>query len=141
MFIRSIYRQTWLAAFLILWLFPNAFAETDFPAFWNKFKAAVISGDKAAVAEMTKFPLEMPYGAKGVKKKEDFLRRYGEIFKGEADAVQCFAKAKPQSEGKRYEVYCPSKETPNDWENATIRFIFESTKGGWKFAGLDNINE
>ena len=38
-------------------------------------------------------------------------------------------------------IYCPFKETPDDRENAPIRFEFELTKSGWKFAGLDNINE
>lgn len=135
--------QTWLALILILFAFPNAFAESDFSGFWNKFKAAVTSGDKAAVAEMTKFPLSMPYGVKAVKNKEGFLRRYGEIFKGEANAAQCFAKVEPQKEdgGKGYAIYCPFKDTPNDMENAPIRFMFESTKAGWRFAGLDNVNE
>jgi hypothetical protein len=123
-------------------LFSNAFAESDFSVFWNKFKSAVASGDKAAIANMTKFPLSMPYGVKVVKSKESFLRRYDEIFKGEANAAQCFAKAKPQKESaQRYEIYCPFKDTPNDWENAPIRFVFESTKTGWRFVGLDNINE
>ena len=40
-----------------------------------------------------------------------------------------------------YEIYCPFKDTPNDWENAPICFLFESTKAGWRFVGLDNINE
>lgn len=138
---RAIRRQSWLAGILILLLFPTAFAESDFSAFWKKFKSAVIAGDKAAVAEMTKFPLSMPYGIKAVKNKEDFLRRYGEIFKGEANAAQCFGSAKPDKEDRGYQVYCPFKETPNDWENAPIRFIFGQTKSGWKFVGLDNINE
>jgi len=91
---------------------------------------------------MTKFPLSMPYGVKAVKNKEDFLRRYNEIFKSEANAAQCFTSGKPRKEStQRYEVYCPFKDTPDDWENAPIRFIFELTKSGWKFAGLDNINE
>src|ERR1051326_7987574 len=106
--------QLWLAGALILLVFPNAFAESDFSAFWKKFKSAVIAGDKAAVAEMTKFPLSMPYGIKAVKNKEDFLRRYGEIFKGEANAAQCFGSAKPDKEDRGYQVYCPFKETPND---------------------------
>jgi len=135
-------RRTWLAGVLILLSFPSAFAQGDFSAFWKKFKSAVIAGDKAAVAEMTKFPLSMPYGIKVVKNKENFSRRYNEIFKGEANAVQCFASGKPQKEsGRRYEIYCPFTDTPNDWENAPIRFIFELTESGWKFAGLDNINE
>jgi len=117
-------------------------ANTDFPTFWKKFKSAVIAGDKAEVTEMTKFPVSMPYGVKAVKNKESFLRRYDEIFKGEANAAQCFAKAEPQKESaQRYQVYCPFKDTPNDWENAPIRFMFELSKGGWKFTGLDNINE
>jgi hypothetical protein len=117
-------------------------AHTGFPTFWQKFKSAVIAGDKAMVAEMTKFPLSMPYLQKAVKNKEDFLRRYNEIFKGEANAAQCFGKAEPHKESDReYDIYCPFKGTPNDWENAPIRFIFELTKGGWKFVGLDNVNE
>lgn len=123
-------------------LFPNAFAQSDFSTFWKKFRSAVIAGDKAAVSEMTKFPLSMPYGVKAVKNKEDFLRRYYEIFKGEANAAQCFRSTEPQKESaKGYEIYCPFKDTPDDKENAPIRFVFELTKGGWKFASLDNINE
>lgn len=114
---------------------------TDFPAFWNKFKVAVIAGNKSSVAEMTKLPLSMPYGIKAVKTKQDFVRRYGEIFNGEANAAQCFGSAKPEKESGRFEVYCPFKKTPNDKENAPIRFSFELTKSGWRFAGLDNINE
>jgi hypothetical protein len=134
--------RPWLGGFLILLLLNSAFAESDFSAFWKDFKAAVIAGDKAKVAEMTKFPLSMPYGVKAVKNKQDFQRRYDEIFKGEANAAQCFAKAEPQKESaKQYEIYCPFKETPNDMENAPIRFVFELTKSGWKFGGLDNINE
>ena len=139
---RAIRGQTWLATILILSLCPSSFAQTDFSTFWQKFKSAVIGGDKAKVAEMTKFPVSMSYLEKPVKNKEDFLRRYSEIFKGEANAPQCFGNAKPQKESaKRYNVYCPFKDTPNDWENVPIRFLFESTKGGWRFVGLDNINE
>jgi hypothetical protein len=112
--------------------------QTDFSTFWKKFKSAVIVGDKAAVAE-TKFPLSMPTFQKAVKSRADFLRRYNEIFKGEANAAQCFASGKPRKESaRRCEIYCPFKETPNDWENAPIWFVFELTKSGWKFAGLDN---
>jgi hypothetical protein len=140
-------RQRWLTLFslagiLILLLFSNAFAQTDFPAFWTKFKSAVAAGDKSAVAGMTKFPLSMPYVEKSVKDRADFLRRYNQIFNGEANAAQCFASAKPTKESaRRYEFYCPFKGTPNDWENAPVLFYFELTETGWKFAGLDNINE
>ena len=140
--IRTVRAQTWLAGVLILLSFPTAFAESDFSSFWKTFKAAVIAGNKATVAEMTKFPLSMPYEVKAVKNKEEFSRRYGEIFKGEANAAQCFGKAEPhKATDREYGIYCPFKDTPNDWENAPIRFIFELTKGGWKFTGLDNVNE
>ena len=116
--------------------------QKEFSAFWSKFKSAVTAGDKAAVAEMTKFPVSMSYLEKAVRDKEDFLRRYGEIFDGEANAAQCFARAKPQKDSDGgYEVYCPFQKTPDDWENTPIRFIFELTKSGWKFTGLDNVNE
>jgi hypothetical protein len=134
--------RTLVAGILILFSLPQAFGQSDFPVFWKKFSSAVIAGDKASVAEMTKFPLSMPYLVKAVKNNEDFLRRYNEIFKGEANAAKCFASAKPQKESARsYSIYCPFKDTPNDWENAPICFIFELTKTGWKFVGLDNINE
>jgi hypothetical protein len=130
------------AGILILLLASNAFAESEFPAFWKKFKSAVAGGDKPAVAEMTKFPLSMPYLQKKVKDRADLLRRYDEVFNGEANAAQCFAKAKPKKESAReYKVYCPFKATPNDWENTPICFYFELTSTGWKFAGLDNVNE
>ena len=139
---RVIRRCAWLAGILVLLFLPNAFAQTDFSAFWKKFRSAVIAGDKAALVEMTKFPLSMPYLVKAVKNKEDFLRRYNEIFRGEANAAQCFATAEPRKESdRRCEIYCPFKETPGDRENAPIRFEFELTKSGWKFTGLDNINE
>jgi len=139
---RVIGGQTFLAGVLILLSSSNAFAQSEFSSFWKSFRSAVIAGDKTTVAEMTKFPLSMPYSVKAVKSREDFLRRYNEIFKGEANAVQCFASAKPQKQSAHnYNTYCPFKDTPNDWENAPIRFEFELTKGGWKFVGLDNINE
>jgi hypothetical protein len=139
---RVISAQTWLVTILILSSFPSAFAESDFSAFWQKFKSAVIAGDKATIAEMTKFPLSMSYMVKAVKNKQEFLRRYDEIFKSEANAAQCFKSADPHKQSDRqYDIYCPFKDTPKDWENAPIRFIFELTKGGWKFVGLDNINE
>ena len=140
--IRVIRGRTWLVGILVLLFFPNAFAQSEFSTFWKKFRSAVVAGDKATVAEMTKFPLSMPAFQKAVKNRADFLRRYNEIFRGEANAAQCFGSAEPQKESdRRCEIYCPFKETPDDRENAPIRFEFELTKSGWKFAGLDNINE
>ncbi len=84
----------------------------------------------------------MQYRVKSVKTKAEFLKRYKEIFDGEADAAKCFVKAKLEKENsKRYGVFCGFKATPNDKENMPIEYIFELTKSGWKFVGLDNINE
>ena len=127
---------------LIFTLGPSLFAQTDFNAFWSKFKAAVAANNKAAVAEMTKFPVSMPSGIKPIKDKQGFSQRFNEIFQGEANAAQCFATAKPERESaQRCSVYCPFKQTPEQKDNAPIRFIFELTRNGWKFVGLDNINE
>jgi hypothetical protein len=115
-------------------------AQTDFPTFWKKFKSAVAAGDKAAIAEMTKFPMSIC--ASEIRNRAEFMRHYGRIFDGEANAATCFTRAEPQKESARtYSVYCSFKEMPNDRENAPIRFIFELNKTGWKFTGLDNINE
>lgn len=131
-----------LAGIFVVLLFPSAFGQTDFQTFWKTFEAAIAGGDKAAVAGMTKFPLSMPAFQKSIKNRADFLARYNQIFNGEANAAQCFASAKPAKESaRRYEIYCPFKATPNDRENAPIRFCFELAETGWKFAGLDNINE
>lgn len=140
--LRVIRGQIWLAGILILFFFPNAFAQTDFSTFWKKFRAAIIAGDKASVAEMTKFPLSMPTFQKLVKNRADLFRRYDEVFKGEANAARCFTDAAPRKESaRRFAIYCPFKDTPKDLENAPIRFEFELTRSGWKFAGLDNVNE
>src|ERR1700747_1212519 len=103
--LRVIRNRNCLAGIFFFLLFSNAFAQTDFSTFWKKFRSAVIAGDKATIAEMTKFPLSMPYGVTAVKNKENLLRRYDEIFKGEANAAQCFTSGKPQKESdRRYEI-------------------------------------
>jgi hypothetical protein len=133
--IRLIRGQTWLTGILILLFLPTAFAETDFSTSWKTLRSAVIAGDKTAVSEM-------PYLVRAVKNKPEFLRRYDELFKGEANAAQCFSRTEPQKDSSgQYEIYCPFKGTRDDKESAPIRFLFELTKHGWKFAGLDNINE
>ena len=116
--------------------------QSDVQGFWKNFKAAIEKEDKNAIAALTKFPLSMPYGVKSVKTKADFLKRYKEIFNGEADAAKCFPKAELiKDNAKNYSIYCGFKQTPDDTENTPIKYYFELTKTGWKFAGLNNINE
>ena len=137
--------KLWITVYLSLILLAasvNVAAQPGFDDFWKSFKAAIVKEDKTAVAALTKFPLLMPYGMKTVKTKADFLKRYREIFNGEADAANCFPKAELiKDDAKNYSVYCGFKATPGDAENAPIRYLFELTETGWKFAGLDNINE
>lgn len=117
-------------------------AQTDFNDFWAKFKNAVKAKDKTAVAALTKFPLSMPYGMGSVKTKAQFTNRYGKIFDGEADAVKCFSKEKPTRENaSRYTVACGFKDDKTGDGGNPIVYTFEKTKAGWKFVGLDNINE
>src|ERR1051325_4451461 len=66
-------------------------------SFWEKFKAAVTAGDKQAVSRLTSFPLGMSYGVPSVKNRTALVRRYGEVFSQQADAVKCFATAKPET--------------------------------------------
>jgi len=117
--------------------------NSDVNTFWAQFKTAVIKKDKNAVASMTKFPLSMPFGQKSVRSKAELLRRYKQIFNGETDAAKCFVKAKLEkgNTGNIYGVYCGFKGALNDEDNKPIYYYFEKTKTGWKFAGLDNINE
>src|SRR4051794_15735183 len=101
-------RTIWLTAVLILVVSSSAFAQADFSIFWKKFSSAVKAGNKTAVAEMTKFPLSMPAFQKAIKNREDFVRRYNEVFKGEANAAQCFENTKPRKDAAGgYEIYCP----------------------------------
>jgi hypothetical protein len=119
----------------------SVFAQTDFNTFWTKFKTAVANNDKAAVASMTKFPLSMPYGVKTVRTKAEFLKHYAQILNMEANANRCFQATKPTRDGKAYIVWCTFKENPESSDNRPIGYRFANTKAGWKFAGLDNVNE
>lgn len=120
---------------------PVFSAQAKFDDFWTKFKAAVKAKDKTAVAALTKFPLTMPYGQASVKTKAQLQARYNSIFNGETDAAKCFAAEKPERENaKRYAVACGFKNGGDDADKPIV-YSFELTKTGWKFVGLDNVNE
>ena len=107
--------------------------------FWQKFKTAVIGGDKGTVASMSKFPLGMSYGIASVKSKAQLLRRWREVFNEQSNAAQCFAKKEPEMETgnpKRFSVACP-----NEAGDDVVIYEFERTATGWKFVSLDNVNE
>ena len=119
----------------------TASAQTDFDAFWTKFKAAVVNTDKAVVANLTQFPLQMPYGKKAVRTRAAFLKDYARILNLEANASRCFQATKPVKDEKGYAVWCTFKAEPESSENRPIGYYFAKTRTGWKFVGIDNINE
>ena len=114
--------------------------DQSIQTFWTKFKAAVIKGDKTAVAQMSQFPIEMPYGVSSVKTSAQLIKRYREVFNGETNAAKCFAESKPEVDpqnSKRFSVGCKINNTGDE----VIIYGFVRTKTGWKFNSLDNINE
>jgi hypothetical protein len=134
----------WLMILLIIALMPitsKSFqGDPSIEAFWSQFKAAVIKSDKIAVARLSQFPIEMPYGMGSVRNAAQLSRRYREVFNGEANAAKCFAESKPEVDpqnAKRFTVGCKIQNTGD----VVIIYGFGRTKAGWKFDSLDNINE
>ena len=119
----------------------GTFAQGDLSAltFWQKFKAAVIKGDKESVASLSQYPISMSYGIATIKNRAQFLRRYREVFNQQTDAAACFTKARldPDSGSpKLFTVACPDAAG-----NEVVIYHFVQTKRGWRFAALDNLNE
>jgi hypothetical protein len=107
--------------------------------FWQTFKAAVTKRDVETIARLSKFPIAMSYGIPSVKTKVQLSRRYRQIFNEQTDAAACFSKAKIEMDpenSKRFSVACPDAAG-----NEVVIYHFEETKTGWKFTGLDNLNE
>lgn len=115
--------------------------QTDdtFNSFWDKFKAAVVNGDKATVVSLSKFPLGMSFGIRSIKNKAEMLRRYREVFNKQTDAAKCFAAKEPekdQSNPRKFSIACPDEAG-----NEVVIYEFERSSMGWRFVRLDNINE
>ena len=108
-------------------------------AFWGKFRAAVIKGDKQAVAALSQFPIGMSYGVPKIRTKAQFLKRYREVFSAQTNAAQCFDKANPEidvARPKEFNVAC--KDAAG---NEVVVYAFRLTPNGWRFTSLDNLNE
>src|SRR5882724_12674941 len=140
---RLMNRQTILCVCLLLTLAgtPTSGSQTNdtFKTFWQQFKAAVIKGDKQSVASLSRFPIAMSYGKSSIKTKAQLMRRYREVFDEQTNAAQCFAKKEPEKDAanpKDFSLACPDEAG-----NEVVVFSFSRTKTGWKFVGLDNLNE
>lgn len=116
-------------------------AQTDpsLDTFWMKFRAAVIKGDKEAVATMVQFPIAMPYGVPPIRTRAQLLKRYRDLFNRQADAVKCFGSAKLEADPaikNQFTVVC--KDAAG---NDVVIYEFVKIRGVWKLKSLDNLNE
>lgn len=110
-----------------------------FDTFWQDFRSAVGKHDVETVARLSKFPIEMSYGIASIKTKAQLAKRYRQLFNEQTDAAKCFEKAKPEADAdnpKRFTVACPDAAG-----NEVVIYHFEQTRAGWRFTGLDNLNE
>ena len=120
---------------LLLLLTSAGSAET----FFQSFKTAVSKHDVETIARLSKFPLAMSYGIPAIKTKAQLSRRYRQIFNEQTDAAACFSKAVPEKDPenpKHFSVACPDAAG-----NPVVVYHFRQTPTGWKFTGLDNLNE
>jgi hypothetical protein len=126
---------------LVLWLLVcgaalvtpghNSAQHTDnFPAFWGKFKSAVISRDKKTVAALSRFPIGMSNGASNIANNRELARRFSEVFDQDTNAAQCFLNTAPTVDTERperYTVVCPNKG------DSFVAYEFERVHDDWKF--------
>lgn len=108
-------------------------------SFWEQFKTAVSKHDSETIARLSRFPLDMSYGSPSIKTKTQLARRYRQLFNEQTDAAACFSKKKPELDmenPKHFTVACP-----NEAGDEVVIYHFTQTKTGWKFTGLDNLNE
>ncbi|EMY78688.1 hypothetical protein LEP1GSC060_0533 [Leptospira weilii serovar Ranarum str. ICFT] len=133
-----------LAIFLAASSISSSQTDVSISVFWEKFRNAILKNDPVNIANLSRFPIYMPYGASEIKSKAELLKRYDEIFNGEADAKECFRNAKPTLDPdrkKEFTVSCKMKGAEPGAEEP-ILFGFKHTRAaGWKFIYLDNINE
>ena len=127
-----------VALSLVLLLTAQA-ADSSFDTFWQAFKTAIGKRDVETIARLSKFPIGMSYGIPSVRTKAQLTKRYKQVFNEQTDAAACFAKAKPEADAdnpRHFSVACPDAGG-----NEVVIYHFEKTRTGWKFTGLDNINE
>ena len=111
----------------------------SFDSFWQTFKTAVSKRDVDTIARLSKFPIGMSYGIPSIRNKAQLMKRYRQLFNEQTDAAACFNKAKPEADTanpKHFSVACPDAAG-----NEVVIYHFEQTRTGWKFSGLDNLNE
>src|SRR5207237_6008501 len=104
---------------LIASLAGGASADNSMNAFWERFKAAVIKGDKETVAALSAFPISLGYRMGSLKNKTQFMQNYHYLFARETNAAKCFQTAKPEFDKKRpkeFTVGCPFRQNGGNEE-------------------------
>jgi hypothetical protein len=108
--------------------------DEKFKAFWQKFRTAVISGDKETIVGLSSFPIRMPGRVRSIKDPADLRLRYQEVFNKRTNAAKCFKRddSEPvgQSEGgrpKEYAIFCYVGGGDE------VVFSLKLTRTGWKF--------
>jgi hypothetical protein len=107
--------------------------------FWERFKSAVVKGDKVAVGGLSQFPITMPYGFPTIRTRAQLIKRYREVFNHETSAAKCFGTAQPTidpSQPREFTVACK-----NSAGDEVIIYLFKRPGKTWAFTGLDNLNE
>ncbi len=56
-------------------------ADDSMNAFWEKFKAAVVKGDKETAAALSAFPISLGYRMGSIKNKAQFMKNYRYLFR------------------------------------------------------------
>ena len=87
----------------------------------------------------SRYPIGMSYGIPSVKSKVDLRKRFRRVFNEQTDAAACFSKAKLETDpqnAKHFTVACPDAAG-----NEVVIYHFNQTRTGWKFTGMDNLNE
>jgi hypothetical protein len=117
----------------------NAQSKASIDVFWERFRIAVTKGDKTVVASLSQFPIKMPYGVPTIRNNAQLIRRYRAVFNGETNAAKCFREAHPEinpDNPAEFTVAC--KNAAGD---EVVIYSFRRGRNGWKFNGLDNLNE
>ena len=120
--------------------------KDGFKTFFEKFRAAVIKGDKESIAGLSRFPIRMPGRVPNIKDVADLRVRYREVFNKGFDAARCFGERYNDPRFPNDHSYFqaqPDSDNPKMahfecFDNTSHQFTysFENTKKGWRFVRL-----
>jgi hypothetical protein len=126
-------------------------AESDdgFDAFVEKFRAAVIKGDKETVVRLSGYPIRMPGRGRNIKNAAGLRLRYREVF-NRYNAPTCFAEkySDPRFPESNNKYIGPVRDSENpkrgrffcgDNTGYGVNYWLELTKTGWRFVWLDRF--